>query len=63
MKVPYEILAEQVEKLYAKQIDDRDTVAIEAHITYIEKFIEACGWDITDYMERWLRDDPSIELN
>jgi hypothetical protein len=60
MKVPYEILAEQVEKLYAKQIDESDDAAIEAHITYIEKFIEACGWEPNEYLERWLKDDPSI---
>ena len=63
MKVPYEILAEQVEKLYTKQFDDSDTVAIEAHITYIEKFIEACGWSVEQYLERWLKEDPNLEMN
>jgi hypothetical protein len=63
MRVPYEILADNVEKLYQKQFDENDTAAIEEHITYIEKFIESCGWSIEEYMERWLREDPSIELN
>ena len=60
MKVPYAILAEQVEKLYQKQIDDNDTAGIENHITYIEKFIEACGWEPEEYLERWMKDDPNL---
>jgi hypothetical protein len=53
-KIPYEILAVQVEKLFEKELPDNDD-EIDAHCRYIDSFITSCGWDVNEYFERWMQ--------
>jgi hypothetical protein len=52
MKVPFEILFLEVEKLYQKQFDPSDTISIEEHCDFIRIFIESCGWTSDEYIRR-----------
>lgn len=51
-KVPYEILAAQVNALYSKEFPPDDVTSINEHISFIQSFIEACGWSTDQYIER-----------
>lgn len=55
-KIPYFILALNIEKLYQKELPEHDTKAIAQHCEYINKFIESCGWTSEEYMERWMQE-------
>ena len=55
-KIPYRILALQVELLYQKEFDDNNLKAIEDHCEYIAQYIKACGWDELEYFERWMQE-------
>ena len=51
MKVDYNIMAIEVEKLYAKVFPpDTPEKEIADHCEYIAKYIEACGWSTDDYL-------------
>lgn len=50
IKVPFEILRQQVDLLYAKKFDENDVDAINRHCEFISDFIEAAGWDTDDYL-------------
>jgi len=52
MKMNYFQLAIEVEKLYAKQVDESD---VNEHIEFISEFIKSCGWTEEEYMECWLK--------
>ena len=56
MKIPYEQIAIEVEKLYAQQIDIDDLQAVEEHCNYITQFIESCGWTVEEYTVKSLED-------
>lgn len=53
-KIPYEILAIQIDKLYQKEFPEGADRAIEDHCEYIATFIEASGWTLEDYMHEYI---------
>jgi hypothetical protein len=55
-KIPYPILALQVEILYQKQFANNDLKAIEDHCQYIAEVIKAMGWSEEEYIERWMQE-------
>lgn len=63
LKVSYEIMAYEVEKLYQKDIPPHDP-AIVAHCEFIAEFIKACGWTEESYFDRWIQEveknDPIV---
>lgn len=53
-KISYEILSLEVEKLYAREFPEgTSNRVIEDHCNLISTLIESCGWDITEYLNRW----------
>lgn len=52
-KVPYEVMALEVEKLYQKEFPKNDP-AITKHCEFIAEFIRSCGWTEEEYMTRWM---------
>jgi hypothetical protein len=57
LKIPYLVMAMQLERLYQKEFHENDLKAIEEHCNYIAEFIEACGWTIDDYLARFIKDE------
>lgn len=56
-KIPYEILSLEVEKLYAVEFPEGiSNRVIEDHCNLISTLIEGCGWDVTEYLNRWFSD-------
>lgn len=56
MKISFEILNSQIEKIYNQEIDINNTDAVNAQAEYICDFVQACGWSWDDYLNRWLFD-------
>jgi hypothetical protein len=56
MRVPYAIVALEVEKLYSQKFDDSQVEAIEKHCEYIADFIKACSWTEDEYWDQWYRE-------
>ena len=54
MKIPYEVLALEVDKLYQKEFGPSDHTSIEEHLKFIETFIESCGWEVEEYMAEYI---------
>jgi len=68
MKLPYEQVSIEVDKLYDKKFPATATNReIEEHCQFIATFIEACGWDtesfISEYITRGTKDlnPPTID--
>jgi hypothetical protein len=61
-KIPYAILALEIEKLYSKDIPEDNDKAIEEHCEYIAQVIRSMGWSEEEYMERWMK-EQDIDLN
>lgn len=56
MRISFEQLDLEVEKLYQRQIDENDLTTINEHCEFIHNFILACGWDMQEYLdEGWDR--------
>jgi hypothetical protein len=55
-KIPYLIMALEVERLYSKEFPEGDDAAITKHCEYIASFINSCGYSEDEYMERWMRE-------
>lgn len=55
LKVPYEQVYEQWDKLYEKQFPQGtpDSV-IEKHCEDIADFVESCGWTVEEFMEEYM---------
>lgn len=53
-KVPYEVLALEVDKLYQKEFIHGDHASIDEHLKFIETFIESCGWEVEEYMAEYI---------
>lgn len=53
-KIAYEVLAPQVEALYSVKFRDDQLKEIEDHCMKIQAMIEASGWDLDEYLQRWL---------
>jgi len=54
LKVPYEVLAPEVDKLYPPHYELKPGETIEEHLSYIESFIQACGWTPEEYIEEYI---------
>lgn len=52
MKISYEILSLELEKLYSASmsIPCNDIAKIDEHCQFISDFIEACGWTEEEYI-------------
>lgn len=59
VKVPYEVMALEVEKLYRKEFEPHDP-AIPAHCEFIGQFIRSCGWTEVEYWERWYLEEEKV---
>ena len=56
LKVPYELVYQQWDKLYAKEFPPgTDDKVIEKHCEEISDFVENCGWTVEDFMEEYMR--------
>lgn len=62
-KIPYPVLALQVEILYEKKFPEGNNQAIQDHCEYIAKFIESCGWSVEDYFDRWMKEQDDEPLS
>ncbi len=54
LKVPYEILAVEVDKLYPPHYVLKPNETIEQHLMDIESLIVACGWTPEEYLEEYI---------
>lgn len=54
LKVPYEVLALEVDKLYPPHYVLKPGETIEQHLLDIESFIESCGWTPEEYLEEYI---------
>jgi hypothetical protein len=43
-RLPFSYVNDQVDKLYEKKIDPKDTAAIDEHCAFIASYINSCGW-------------------
>lgn len=59
VKVPYEVMALEVEKLYQKEFPDTALTQIEEHCEFIATFIESCGWTTEEYLQRWMHESEN----
>jgi hypothetical protein len=53
-KVPYEVMALEVDKLYPPHYVLKPGETIEQHLMDIEGFIESCGWTTEEYLEEYI---------
>lgn len=54
LKVPYAVLAMEVDKLYPPHYVLKDGETIEQHLMDIEAFIESCGWTTEEYLSEYI---------
>lgn len=54
LKVAYEVLALNVDKLYPPHYDLKPGETIEQHLMDIEALIESCGWTTEEYLEEYI---------
>lgn len=54
IKIPFEILSIQVEKIYNQEINTNDLTAINKQAEYVCDFVEACGWSWDDFLNESL---------
>lgn len=50
IKLPYEYVTREVDKLYEKEFDENDLGGIDAHCAFIVEFLNACGWTEDSYI-------------
>ena len=50
LKVPFEVLLVEVEKLYPPYYQLKPGETIEQHLMDIEMFIESCGWTTEEFL-------------
>lgn len=54
IKIPYEILAVEVDKLYPPIYKLKPNETIEEHLLDVDAFIFACGWTPEEYVEEYI---------
>ena len=54
IKLSYEQVLLEVEKLYQVKFNDDEVEAINKHCNFISTYIEACGWDVDEFMEQYI---------
>lgn len=60
MKIPYEVLALQVEKIFKSTEQLTDPAEIESEFKKIQEYIVACGWTLDDYTDRMMGWNSSL---
>lgn len=53
-KVPYEIIAVEVDKLYPPIYVLKPNETLDEHLDFIETFITSCGWDMDEFLKEYL---------
>lgn len=51
IKLPYDYITKEVDKLYDREIDPNDLEAVSRQCEFIQTFIESCGWTTEDYID------------
>lgn len=54
LRVQYEVLALEVDKLYPPYYELKPGETIDQHLMDIEGFIESCGWTTEEYLEEYI---------
>lgn len=54
MKIPYEVVAVQMEKLWSMEIDPTNENQMNDHCDLLRSFVESCGWNVDDYIRRMM---------
>ncbi len=54
LRVPYEVMALEVDKLYPPHYELKTGETIEQHLMDIEAFIESCGWTTEEYLSEYI---------
>lgn len=54
LRVPYEVMAVEVDKMYPPHYVLKPNETIEDHIMDIHNFIESCGWTTEEYLEEYI---------
>ena len=54
LKIQYEVLALEVDKLYPPYYVLSEGETIEQHLMDIEAFIESCGWTTEEYLAEYI---------
>lgn len=54
VKIKYEILAIEIDKLYPPHYILKDGETIEQHLAYIDAFIESTGWTSEEYIDEYI---------
>ena len=54
LKVPYEVLAPEVDKLYPPHYELKPGETIEQHLMDIEALIESYGWTTEEYLVEYI---------
>lgn len=60
MRVSFQLLSFEVEKLYSKEFPPNSDKEIQEHCGFIGEFIRACGWEENEYLERWMSEQESL---
>lgn len=61
MRVQFEILDQELNKLYLQITPEMSEEKIAERLNYIESFIVACGWDVDSYLRRLFEfDKPDV---
>lgn len=54
MKIAYEILALEIDKLYPPHYTLKPGETAEKHCEFIAEFIRACGWTESEYIDEYI---------
>lgn len=53
VKVPFEVMALEVDKLYPPHYNLKPGETVEEHCAFIAQFIQACGYTEEEYLDLW----------
>ena len=56
VRIPYAILAMNIERLYRKEFREDQLEEIAEHCELITSFIEGAGWQVEEYFDRWMKE-------
>lgn len=56
MRVPFQIMVLEVEKLFEQSLQETDLVKIDKACSLIEFFIQSCGYSVEEYARYVLED-------
>jgi hypothetical protein len=63
VKLPYQYVSDQVDKLYEKEFPLSDLEGISQHCDFIRAFINACGWDEVDFIRVMMGFETESSVN